>query len=310
MANRPMHFLAGIAAALACGLAGAAPIAFVHSDGRDTNTRHDCDSTHPCRTFAAALAVVDPGGELVAMDSADFGTVGISRSVTISGGGNAAIIASTPAAIGVIIEAPGIDVVLRGLVIDGLGNGLGGIAVKSARSLTVENCVVANFAGQGILVTTPGNLRVVGSEVRGNANGARLQGGSSTEIVKSRFTGNRGAGVLLLADTAGTTSAIVADTLASGGSSGFDAGASHPAGFGRMVVTGSVASHNATGFIASASAGNAVLTVGQSSASRNGIGFAHFPGVAGTATFESMGDNVVRQNTTATAGIIVPVPPM
>lgn len=311
MAIRPLHFLAAVAAALACGAAGAVPIAFVHSEGSDANTRHDCTSARPCRTFAAALTVVDPGGELVAMDAEDFGAVNVNKSVTIAGNGNAAIIARLGGAVGVLIETPGIDVVLRGIAIDGAGTGLTGIALKAGRSLILENCSVANFSGNGIVVTTPASVRLVGSDVRANANGLRVQGGGSADIVKSRFIGNRGDGVLVLADTAATTSAVISDSIASGGLAGYDVGADHPAGVGRMTVTGSTAAHNTqAGFIAGASAGNAVMTVGHSTSTRNGIGFAHFPGVAGIATFESLGNNAVRQNTAATAGIIVAVPPM
>ena len=78
-----------------------------------------------------------------------------------------------------------------------------------------------------------------------------------------------------------------------------------------MVVTHSTAAHNTlAGFISSASAGIAVMSVGNSTAAHNGIGFAQFPGVAGIGTFETLGNNTVRQNTTASSGLITPVPPM
>jgi hypothetical protein len=72
-----------------------------------------------------------------------------------------------------------------------------------------------------------------------------------------------------------------------------------------------MASHNRrAGFVTGAAAGTAYMSVGYSTAARNVIGFAQFPGVAGISTFETLGNNLVRQNDTATAGLITPVPPM
>lgn len=299
-----------VAGVLWCGAAQAVPIAFVQSDGADRNTRHDCTSARPCRTFAAALTVVDDGGQIVALDAEDFGVVAITKSVAIIGNSGATILASGTGN-GVDIATPGVKVVLRGLNINSTGGLSTGVSMSAGSSLTIENCVISNFAAHGLIVTTPANVRVIDSILRGNANGARIQGGATADVVRSRFMGNSGAGLLVLADTAATTSAAVSDSTASGNLAGFDVSASHPSATGRMVVTGSAASHNRqAGFVASASAGNAVMTVGYSTAARNAIGFAHFPGVAGIATFETLGNNTVRQNDSATVGLIIPVPPM
>lgn len=303
--------LAVVAGVLWCGAAQAVPSAFVHSDGADRNTRHDCTSARPCRTFAAALTVVDDGGQIVAMDAEDFGAVAITKSVAIIGSPGAGIVVASGTGNGVDIATPGVEVVLRGLNINSTGGLSTGVSMSAGSSLTIENCVISNFAAHGLIVTTPANVRVIDSILRGNANGARIQGGATADVVRSRFMGNSGAGLLVQADTAATTSAAVSDSTASGNLAGFDASANHPSGIGRMVVTGSAASHNGqAGFIASASAGTAVMTVGSSTAARNAIGFAHFPGVAGIATFETLGNNTVRQNDSATVGPITPVPPM
>jgi hypothetical protein len=182
--------------------------------------------------------------------------------------------------------------------------------MSAGSSLQVEKCVFSNFVGHGLVVTTPASVRVVDSLMRGNSNGARIQGGATADIVNSRFIGNRGAGLLVQADTAATTSATVSDSVASSNSWGFELDSANASGIGRMVVTGSTAAHNKQGFLASASAGNAVMTVGHSTAAHNAIGFAQFPGVAGTSNIETLGDNTVRQNDTATIGLIVVVPPM
>ena len=312
MNRHSLACLTVVAGVLWCGAAEAVPQAFVQSDGSDGNTRRDCTIAKPCRTFAAAMTVVDDGGEIVALDADDFGVVTITKSVAIIGNAGAAVVVTSPsgAGVGVTIATPGVNVVLRGLDINGYGVGYAGVSMSAGSSLQIEKCVISNFFGHGLVVTTPASVRVVDSLMRGNSNGARIQGGATADVVKSRFIGNRGAGLLVQADTAATTSASVSDSVASSNLSGFQLDSAHASGLGRMVVTNSIAAHNSQGFLSSASAGNAVMTVGQSTAAHNSIGFAQFPGVAGTSSLETLGNNMVRQNNTATTGLIVPVSPM
>lgn len=114
---------------------------------------------------------------------------------------------------------------------------------------------------------------------------------------------NGGAGLSVGASGA-TTSASVSDSIASGNQQGFlafsDTGAAS-----RMSVTRSTAANNSfAGFAVTASA---VMTVSNSMASGNGIGLANVPAVSGFGTFETLGNNTVRQNGSPTLGIITPV---
>jgi hypothetical protein len=301
-----------VAGVLWCGAAEAVPQAFVQSDGSDGNVRRGCTVDRPCRTFAAAMTVVDDGGEVVALDAEDFGIVAITKSVAIIGNAGASIVVTSPsgAGVGVTIATPSVNVVLRGLDINGYGVGSSGVSMSAGSSLQVENCVISNFVAHGLVVTTPASVRVVDSLMRGNSNGARIQGGATADVVKSRFLGNRGAGLIVQADTAATTSASVSDSVASSNQSGFQLDSANASGLGRMVVTNSIAAHNSQGFLSSASAGNAVMTVGHSTAAHNSFGFAQFPGISGTSSLETLGNNMVRQNNTATTGLIVPVSPI
>src|SRR5438128_11520577 len=87
--------------------------------------------TAPCRTFAGALSKTADGGEIDVLDPGSFGTVTITKSLTIDGtGGFAAILASGTT--GIIINAAGIDVTLRGLQINGTGAGVTGIRIVAA----------------------------------------------------------------------------------------------------------------------------------------------------------------------------------
>ncbi len=284
--------LAALAGALGCTPAAAAPQAFVASGGSDLNARFDCSASRPCRTFAAAMAVVDSGGDVVAVDPGAYGAVAITKSVSLVGSGYAAVAAIT-------IAAPDIDVVLRGLQISGDGSpaAANGVSMSAGRSLTMERSVVSNFFAHGILVETAADLRILDSTLRGNENGARIRGGARADFVRTQFIGNRGAGLLLDANTDEVTRATVTDSVATGNATGFHAGSSHATGLGRVLVTGSTASNNVfAGFLTSASHGTSVMTVGHSTATGNGTGFAWIPGVAGVGVFESMGDNTVRHN--------------
>jgi Right handed beta helix region len=299
-----------VAGALWGGAAQAVPQAFVHSEGSDLNVIANCTVIKPCRTFAAALTVTDDGGEVMALDTEDFGPVTIKQSVSIIGNGRASIVVASVSGAGVDIVKSGINVVLRGLNLEGLGRGMTGVNMKAGQSLAIENCVIANFFGTGLSVTTAANVRVVDSVLRRNGNGARIQGGATADVVRSQFMGNAGAGLAVQADTGATTSATVSDSFASGSLSGFEAGADSASGIGRMVVTNSTSTHNRWGFVASASAGNAIMSVGNSTAAHNDIGFAYIPGVAGFSIFETLGNNTVRQNVTNTSGPMTPVSPM
>jgi hypothetical protein len=54
-----------------------APRAFVASTGSDANAAQACARSAPCRTFQAAVDVVDDGGEVIALDAAGYGAVTI-----------------------------------------------------------------------------------------------------------------------------------------------------------------------------------------------------------------------------------------
>src|SRR5215467_2027142 len=67
------------------------PRAFVSINGSDTNP---CSAVQPCRSFNQALAVVQPGGEIVVQNSGGYSTgFTITQSVTIDAAGfNASVI--------------------------------------------------------------------------------------------------------------------------------------------------------------------------------------------------------------------------
>src|SRR6266567_614359 len=125
-----------------CGLAQAQLRVFVSGTGSDANP---CTRMAPCRNFQRGHDVVTAGGEVVALDSAGYGTVSITKSVTLTGDGVYAGITVTSGD-GVYISVGSSDtVVLRGLTLNGVG-GTDGISFHAGGNLHVENCVVTGFS--------------------------------------------------------------------------------------------------------------------------------------------------------------------
>jgi hypothetical protein len=122
---------------------------FVASYGNDSN---NCSFLTPCRTFQQAVNIVLAGGEVTAIDSAGFGPVTISHAVTItSPPGIEAGIVPPPTGAAISINASSSDIInLSGLTLDGTSTNTYGIAFAAGAELHVVNCVIRNFAGNGI----------------------------------------------------------------------------------------------------------------------------------------------------------------
>jgi hypothetical protein len=129
--------------------------------------RQPCSAASPCRSFTHALAVVDPGGEIIVKDSGDYSSgFIIDKSVTIDAGGVNASVTSTSIANLCIINAAATDrVVLRGINFHGASVGANAIAMAQVGSLYVDHCSMSEFVGTG-LTAGAGNLFVTSTNVR------------------------------------------------------------------------------------------------------------------------------------------------
>src|SRR2546421_620312 len=119
--------------------------------GDDANP---CSRTAPCKTFAGAIPKTADGGEIDCIDPGGFGTVTITKSITIDGNGTfASILAAGTNGVNVNDSASGAAnthiVRLRNLSINGAGTGFSGINFTSAKQLYIENCQVFGFRGNG-----------------------------------------------------------------------------------------------------------------------------------------------------------------
>jgi hypothetical protein len=121
--------------------AHAVPRTFISGKGDDGNTGASppCQPTTPCRTFAQAFTVTDAGGEIVAMDAGGYGSVTITKALTITGV-DGATTGVPSGGIGLTIN-PGAGnlVVIRNLQINGIHLGSNtGIQLNSG-GLALEN---------------------------------------------------------------------------------------------------------------------------------------------------------------------------
>jgi hypothetical protein len=131
---------------------------FVAPQGSDGNP---CSFGAPCRTFQHAHDAVAAGGEITVLDSAGYGALTITKSITITNpGGVEAGISVSAGGTAININATSvIDVTLRGLTLQGGGVATNGVAVNSvvpggtnSGSLNIIDCVVKDFTGSGLLI--------------------------------------------------------------------------------------------------------------------------------------------------------------
>jgi hypothetical protein len=191
------NILAGLIVALACSsLAHAqATRTWVSGVGDDANP---CSRTAPCKTFAGAISKTAIAGEINVIDAGGFGTITITKSVTIDGAGSMASILSAGTN-GVNINILNTDkVILRNLSINGAGTGINGINwFNAGGNVVIENCAIT---------------RVTNSIVNANlTNSGNLTINNLTGSYSGPGTANVDAGIRLTT-SAGTLKASITDT--------------------------------------------------------------------------------------------------
>ncbi len=126
---------------------------WVSGVGDDVNP---CSRTAPCKTFAGAISKTAAAGEISVLDPGGFGTINITKSITIDGGG---IVGSILAAgtTGVIVNAGVNDrVYIRNLTINGAGTGTFGMRYLAGGELHVDHVSIIGFTNHGINVSLTG----------------------------------------------------------------------------------------------------------------------------------------------------------
>lgn len=173
---------AGVFIGLAAVALAASPRTFVSGSGSDSAP---CTLLKPCRTFDRAISQADPGGEVVALDSAGYGSFTVNKAITVEAapGVYAGItVTGTVATIAIDVAAGSSDAVtLRGLTINSLNPNAVGMRFLSGATLHIENCIV-NSADVGVWSVGTGTLNVKDSIFRGNLFGIRIEPVSGTNL--------------------------------------------------------------------------------------------------------------------------------
>lgn len=219
---------------------------WVSGVGDDANP---CSRTAPCKTWAGAISKTATGGEIDALDPGGYGAVTITKAMTLDGGGGQVASVLVTGTNGIVVQAGSTDVViLRNLQINGIGGGLNGVRLLSARGLQIEHCRIFGFTNHGIDIAQPTGgttVSVLDTTVADNTqNGINVVGvgpGAGRAFVtidRSRFEHNGNAGV------------FASDN-------------------GRVTVRDSDASGNSVGFVSQANSGDVIVNIANSAAGNN-----------------------------------------
>lgn len=279
---------------------------WVSGVGDDVNP---CSRTAPCKTFAGAISKTLAGGEINCLDPGGFGAVTITKSITIDCTGTLGSILNSGTT-GVIVNdsataSPNtIDVILRGISIDGAGTtaGINGVRLFSGRSLVLQDVFIQNQkGGNGILAEPGGTAKLYADNitVTGGAGGIRFQPRGSTGILRAvlrnvRSENNSAAGLRM--DSSGNSSTIGSVALIdrssfSGNSDGIVISTIGGTQSIAMVTDTLVAANGNAGL--SATDVSARMRVANSTITSNGTGI-----VIGTnGVINSYGDNRLVVNT-------------
>jgi hypothetical protein len=297
-------FVAGLAIAPAHAQATRT---WVSGVGDDANP---CSRTAPCKTWPGAISKTAAGGEIDALDPGGFGTVTITKSITLDGGGGqVASILASPGVNGINVSAAATDVIiLRNLRINGAGGGVG-VQVNTAGKVVVEKCDIFEFASAAVNVTPgSGTVMVKIQETNINNNGAGVlskpTGGATVNMsIDHSFIDANTGGAMKIDGTGGGSSNVAVNdsSMSLNGGTGANA-VSGPSGNVNVDLMRDVLAKNGTGVQTNNTSGGTVqVTVGQSMLSNNGTAWS----VVGPALL-SYGNNQVTGPMGSTPGTISP----
>jgi hypothetical protein len=267
------------------------PRTFIASNGLDTN---DGKLATPCRSIGAALAQTDPGGEIIVLDSAGYGTVTINKSVSVIA--PPGVYAGITVAAGTGVDVTAGVVTLRGLTIRGPGGAIG-IHVGNA-TVHVDGCTISGLGQFGIHADTAnGEVHVRDTQVTGCSEGLRFEGAVRFTLDRVRAAGNGGLGLNVLNGARGSARGLVS---ARNGSHGIGVSSSAAGAACYLALDGAmVAANGAAGLtvaVPAIVAGKVDVTVTRSTFAGNGTdGIAVSTQGQGTAT-ASVSDTMVDGN--------------
>lgn len=261
---------------------------WVSGVGDDVNP---CSRTAPCKTFAGAISKTAAAGEINCLDSAGFGAVTITKSISIICEGVIGGVLSSGTN-GIIINALATDeVVLKGLDINGANTGLNGIRVLSVGAVTIQDTIIQNTTGFGIQINNTAASTFMISRVTSTNNasgGVQLRPNAAsalaTGIIENLIAYKNGAGIVIDGNGGSSVNATIRESDL-GNNTG--AGLSASTGGAALVamVTKTAIAGNGTGINAGA---NTFIRIGQTEINANSVGI--------SGTVSSFGTNQILGN--------------
>jgi hypothetical protein len=240
----------------------------------------------------------------VVLDSAGYGPLTISTSVSLICPPGVYAGISVFSGDGITINAGGSDVViLRGLTINNQGTTGNGITFNSGGTLHVENCAVNGFSsGFGIILEAPASMDVKDSIFRGDNTAIAVETPSGTAVVLLDGVLMEGNGISTGGLLAFHRSRVtVRNSLASGNGFGF-LGQSSTAQDAELNIENCIASNNIFGIrTVATSTGVARVRVSNSTVTDNSTGLSNN---GAPALLLTRGNNTVEGNGSDTSGTI------
>jgi hypothetical protein len=279
---------------------------WVSGVGDDVNP---CSRTAPCKTFAGAISKTAAGGEINCLDPGGYGTLTITKSITIDCTGTLGSTLNSGGINGFVINdslsaAPATaDVILRGITIDGAGStrGLNGVRFISGRSLLLENVFIQNQSSRGVSIQPTTAVRVViNNTVMVNTGGGVLvqptgTGTARVTVNGSVMTGGSSEG--LRVDSSTTTGAAlrvsVSDsTIDENPGSGIIVNAPGASPQSLLTLTSSTVMNNGLNGVTASGSSNAFIAIGGTTIQGNASGIIS----SGGGQLRSYGDNMINVN--------------
>jgi hypothetical protein len=289
---------------------------WVSGVGDDVNP---CSRTAPCKTWAGAISKTFINGEIDALDEGGFGTLTITKSITIEGtfgSGFGSTLASGTNGFTINLGAANVNdplriVRLRNLSITGIGasgavgtrTGINGINISTlntaAINVFVENCLVTDFSQRGLSwpAAVQGTVHITDSIFRncGQAGIALLGTNVIGSIDRTRMELNGpGTAFAGLAVDGPGQKISVSNSVSSGNGAGFFVNNTSNLSLESCMVVG-----NTTGLLSTTTAPNK-MRISNVSVTGNGTGV----NFASNAVVTSFGNNHIDGNT---AGNTLPV---
>jgi hypothetical protein len=265
---------------------------WVSGVGMDSNP---CSRTAPCQTFAGAIGKTAAGGEISVLDPHGYGSVTITKSITINGEGSlSSILAASAGTLGISVNAGASDVVyLKNLDINGATTGSTGISWAAGNALILDKVRIYNFVNYGVNMnkSASGFFSMTNSSIT-NCVAGGINAQTSSGLLRAEIDNTKVFGCTSGFKAVANTQMTIKDSAASGcGTAGFHA----LGGSAILNLHGCVATHNGNGVKTEL---GGIIRLGQTTVANN---ITKGVDTASGGTVESYKDNYITGNPSSDA---------